>query len=91
MKYRIIGEIKWWQKIIKFNHPHLISTIPNPQAVITTDASPIVWGATFQIVEQNIKIKEKRKIKKLSQEKKNQTILSEKGNLYCPTSLMTSK
>jgi hypothetical protein len=35
------GKIKWLQKTIKFNHPHLISTISNPQAIITTDASPI--------------------------------------------------
>jgi hypothetical protein len=34
------------------------------------DPSPIAWGATFQIVEQNMKIKEKKEIKKLSQEKK---------------------
>jgi hypothetical protein len=59
--------------------------------MITTDASPIVWGATFQIIEQNIKINEKREIKKLSQEGKNQAILLEKGNLYCPISLGTSK
>jgi hypothetical protein len=39
--------------------------------VITTDASPIPWGATFQVVEQNIKINEKREIRKLSQEEKN--------------------
>jgi hypothetical protein len=61
-EYKIIGEIKWWQKIIKFNHPHIISTISNPQVVITTDASPIAWGTTFQIMEQNIKINEKIKI-----------------------------
>jgi hypothetical protein len=42
-------------------------------------------------VEQNVKINEKKKIKKLSREEKNQAILSEKGNLYCPTSLTTSK
>jgi hypothetical protein len=59
--------------------------------VITTDASPIVWGAIFQIVEQNIEINKKREIRKLSQEEKNQVILLEKGNLYCLISLMTSK
>jgi hypothetical protein len=49
-EYKIIGEIKWWQKTIKFNHPRLISTISNPQAVITTDASPIAWGATSKFI-----------------------------------------
>jgi hypothetical protein len=44
--------------------------------VITTDASPMAWGATFQVIEQNIKINEKREIKKLSQEEKNQALLS---------------
>jgi hypothetical protein len=56
--------------------------MPNFQAVITTDRE-----ATLQIVEQNIKINEKREIKKLSQEEKNKTILLEKDNFYCPTSL----
>jgi hypothetical protein len=46
-----------------------------------------VWGATFQVVEQNIKINKRREIKKLSQEEKNQAILSGKSNLYCPTNL----
>jgi hypothetical protein len=50
--------------------PRLISTISNPQAVITTDASPIVWGATFQVVEQNIKINKKREIKNYSKKRK---------------------
>jgi hypothetical protein len=63
-EYKIIGKIKWCQRSIKFNHPRLISTISNPQRVITTDASPITWGATFQVVEQNIKINEKREMKK---------------------------
>jgi hypothetical protein len=65
--------------------------ISNPQTVITIGASPIAWGTRFQVIEQNIKINEKREIKKLSQEEKNQMILLGKGNLYYPTSLKTSK
>jgi hypothetical protein len=58
--------------------------------VITTGASPVACRATF-LVEQNIKINEKREIKKIITKKKNQTILSEKNNLYSPTNLTTSK
>jgi hypothetical protein len=35
--------------------------------------------------------KQKKRDKKLCQEEKNQAILLEKGSLYCPTSLGTSK
>jgi hypothetical protein len=90
-EYRMIGEIKWWMKTIKTNKPRLISTNPTFQAVITMDASPIAWGATFQAVKQNIKINPRKEMEKLSQEEKNLVILSENGKLYCPTNLRNSK
>jgi hypothetical protein len=43
--------------------------------VIITDASPIAWGATFQVVEQNIKVNQRKQIKKLFPKKKKSTIL----------------
>jgi hypothetical protein len=74
-EYKIIGKIKWWQKTIKSNHPRLISTMY---------ASPIAWGITFQIMEQNIKINEKREMKKLSQViiGKRQFVLPDKFNNF---------
>jgi hypothetical protein len=54
-------------------------------------ASPIAWGATFQAVKKNIKINPRKEMEKLSQEEKNLVILSDKGRLYCPTSLMNTK
>jgi hypothetical protein len=75
-----------WQRTIKSNYPRLISTISNPQAVITTDASQIAWENDIPIVEQNIKINKKREIKKLSQSSniigKRQSILSSKFNNF---------
>jgi hypothetical protein len=65
-EYRMIGEIKWWIKTIKTNKSHLISTNPTFQAVITKDASPIAWGATFQAINQNVKINPRREMEKLS-------------------------
>jgi hypothetical protein len=59
--------------------------------VITTDASPIAWGATFQSVNQNVNINPRKEMEKLTQKEKNLGILSEKGRLYCPTSLTISK
>jgi hypothetical protein len=76
----MIGEIKWWLKTIKTNKPRLISINPTFQTVITTDASPIVWGATFQSVKQNTRINPEKELQKLSQEKKDLTILSKKEN-----------
>jgi hypothetical protein len=90
-EYRMIGEIKWWIKTIKTNKPCLISINPTFQAVITTDASPIAWGATFQAVSQNVRINPRKEMEKLSLEEKNLVILSEKGRLYCPTSLTNTK
>jgi hypothetical protein len=74
-----------WLKTIKTNKPRLISTNPTFQAVITTDASPIAWGATFQAINQNTKLNPRKEMEKLSQEEKNLAILSENGKLYCPT------
>jgi hypothetical protein len=90
-EYRMISEIKWWLKTIKTNKPHFILFNPTFQAVITTDASPIVWGATFQAVNQNVRINLRKEMEKLSQEEKNLAILSEKGRLYSPTSLTNTK
>jgi hypothetical protein len=90
-EYRMIGEIKWWVKTIKINKPHLISINPTFQAVVTRDASPIAWETTFQAVNQNVKINPRKEMEKLSQEEKNLAILSEKGKLYCPTSLMDTE
>jgi hypothetical protein len=53
-EYRMIGEIKWWLKTIKTNKPHPIITNPTYQAVITTDTSPITWGATSQVHKKRI-------------------------------------
>jgi hypothetical protein len=48
-------KIKWWLKIIKTNKPRLISINPTYQTVITTDASPVAWGVTFQVVKNKPK------------------------------------
>jgi hypothetical protein len=69
----------------------LIITNPTYQAVITTDASLIAWGATFQAVKQNIRINPRKEMEKLSQEEKDLAILSENGKLYCPTNLANTK
>jgi hypothetical protein len=87
----MIGEIKWWLKTIKTNKPHLILINPTFQIVITTEASPIVWEATFQAVKQNTRINSEKEMQKLSQEEKVLAILSEKWKLYCPTDLKNTK
>jgi hypothetical protein len=85
-EYRMIGEIKWWLKTIKTNKPRLISINPTFQAVITTDASPIAWGATFQAVNQNVRINPRKEMEKLSQSRnsirKRKIILPNKFNEY---------
>jgi hypothetical protein len=81
-EYRMIGEIKWWLKTIKTNIPHLISINPTFQAVITTDASPIAWGATFQAVNQKVKINPRKEMEKSSQEEKDLAIFFRKKEDY---------
>jgi hypothetical protein len=47
--------------------------------MITTGVLSVAWGATFQAINQNLKINPRKEMEKLSQEEKNLAILSENG------------
>jgi ribonuclease HI len=51
MTPRAQGDLKWWARKLTLNEPRL--WLPPPRAVLlTTDASPIGWGAILEAAEQ---------------------------------------
>jgi ribonuclease HI len=48
---RALGDVKWWARQLTLNIPRLWCT-PPLQATLTTDASPVGWGATLARAEE---------------------------------------